>query len=255
MKKVLAVGINKFLRPGNNLNGCVADAKAMSTLLGYKNDLITDTSAIKANVWGHLTRMVDEAKDLQLSYLGFAYSAHGTHYPQPNEPDGLGEALCCYDTQEKDGDWDPDTIIKDVELRALLNQVPETCTVEVWLDTCYSGGMDRAFGNKHLVRFLHNPGNAAKALRLSNSTMTAGLNSNIIMWTACSEAQESADAYISGGSHGAFSWYWCQAFAANPKTSRVELLLAARAGLRVGGFDQFPRLKCWNTKAQGRVGG
>jgi hypothetical protein len=256
MKKFLAVGINHFLRPGNDLNGCMADADAMrdiATALGATTYYLENIFAPKTLVMEHLTNVVLEAKAGKLSYLGFAYSAHGTHYPRPEEPDGLGEALCCYDTDEKDGDWNPDTIIKDTELRNLLNQVPLTCTVEVWLDTCYSGGMDKGF-ELYKNRFLHNPGNVAKALRLSNSTMNQGMNSNIVVWTACSEAQESADAYISGGPHGAFTWYWCKAFEANPKGSRVELLLATRAGLRAGGFDQFPRLKCWNQMAQGRVG-
>lgn len=257
MKDFLAVGINHFLRPGNDLNGCVADAEAMSTL--FKDDVgkafLKDSRATKKRVWDCLQKLVNESQLGRISYLGFSYSAHGTHYPRPEEADGLGEALCCYDTDEKDGDWNPNTIIKDEELRALLNQVPLTCTVEVWLDTCYSGGMDRAFENHPTRnRYMHNPGNTDKVLRLSNSAMNQGLNSNIIMWTACSEAQESADAWINGGSHGAFTWYWIQAFQANPKASRVELLLATRAGLRAGGFDQFPRLKCWNKAAQEAVG-
>lgn len=268
MKGFLAVGINHFLRPGNDLSGCVADEKSMVAVahsLGI-TDLVylDDAMATKRNAWDALRSLVDLAKVGKLSYLGFSWSGHGTHYARPSEPDGLGEALVCYDIAEKNGEWDRKTIITDQELKDLLNQVPPTCVVEVWLDTCYSGGMDRALTDRIFYhkdksitkadRFLHAPDNPAGNLRVANVTMSQGLNSNIIMWCASSEAQESEDAYIAGGPHGAFTWYWTQAFKANPKASRVELLLKTRAGLKKGGYDQFPRLKCYNAKAQGKVG-
>lgn len=256
MKKFLAVGINKFMLPGNDLAGCVPDEQAMDKIgrgLGAETNLtLINEEATKSRNMNNLIQLVNEAKLHDFNYLGFSWSGHGTHYSRPEEPDGLGEALVCYDIREKDGDWDPDTIIKDTELRDLLNQVPPTCIVEVWLDTCYSGGMDRVFGRKN--RFLHNPDNPDGLLRVANSSMNWGLNPNVIMWCACSEAQESADAYIAGGSHGAFTWYWIKAFKANPTASRIELLLKTRAGLRAGGYNQFPRLKCWNDAAQAKVG-
>lgn len=256
MKKMLCIGINHFLHPGNDLSGCVNDAWAMkeiAELLGVESPtVLVDDQVTKLNVMAHLVPAVDEAKIGRLTYLGLAYSAHGTHYPRPEEEDGLGEALCCYDTAEKDGDWNPDTIIKDSELNLLLNQVPLTCTVEVWLDTCYSGGMDRAWGRTN--RYLHNPGNAEKLIRLSDSTVTKGLNKNIIVWQACSEAQTSADAFIEKGWHGAFSYAWIRAFNSNPRDSRVGILLSTRKWLSINKYSQFPRLKCWNAPAQRACG-
>ncbi len=257
MKKFLCVGINNFLLSGNNLNGCVADAEVMRDIfrsMGRDLIVLQDKEATKKTVLANLSSMVNATKKGAVSYLGFTYSAHGTHYPRPEEPDGLGEALVCYDTVEKDGDWNPDTIIKDSELHSLLNQVPLSCTVEVWLDTCYSGGMDKAGGfplNPSKGRYLHNPSNPGSQIRLATTGMSDPLCSNIIIWEACSEAQTSADAYISGGYHGAFTWFWTQEFMKNPKASRVQLLVRTRGALRTAGFSQFPRLKCWNAKAQG----
>lgn len=282
MKKSLAVGINRFLHPGNDLSGCVPDARAMAAvgeLLGCSPAILTDSMAVKRNIIRWLGQVLDEALEGKLSYVGFSYSAHGTHYARPEEPDGLGEALVCYDVASKGDDWDPDTIIKDWELRKLLNRFPLACTVEVWLDTCYSGGMDRGLvvglrcphcGVKPTLgaqyyheddcplakqgRFLHNPNNPSGILRVSNANMSQGLNSNIIMWQACSEAQTSADAWIAGGPHGAFTWFWTQEFKVNRKASRVDLLVATRAGLQQDDYNQFPRLKCWNAVAQRVVG-
>ena len=253
MKQFLAVGINHFKLPGNDLAGCVADAQAMADIAEKLNadgiDILEDAKATKANVMAHLLPLIEGAKAGNLSYLGFSYSAHGTHYSRPSEDDGLGEALVCYDIAEKDGEWDQATIIKDTELHDLLNSIPPTCIAEVWLDTCYSGGMDRVFGRVN--RYLHNPANLDCLTRVANNTMTTGLNSNIIMWQACSEAQESADARIPGqGAHGAFTWFWVQAFKANPQNSRVQLLVNTRYKLRNNDYDQFPRLKCWNAAAQ-----
>ena len=257
MKKALCVGINHFKRPGNDLAGCVPDAKEMQLILKVDEAIVClDSQATKFNAMSMLKDLVAQAKSGQLSYLAFSWSGHGTHYPRPEEPDGLGEALVCYDLDEVDGEWNPAGLIKDTELRDLLNRVPLSCTVEVWLDTCYSGGMNRVFGApgvKH-DRFIHNPNNPGSNRRIANSTISQGLNSNIIMWTASSEAQEAADARIAGGAHGAFTYYWCEAFRKNSKVSRVETLLSTRKALAANRFDQFPRLKCWNGPAQKRVG-
>lgn len=258
MRKGFCVGINHFQRPGNDLSGCIPDAKEMRHLLmGHLEvedglDYLVDGAATKANTIELLTNLVNTPG---LTYLGISWSGHGTHYNRPEEADGLGEALVCFDLAEQGGDWDPATIITDVEFKALLNQVPASCVVEVWLDTCYSGGMSKSLVPwVQTPRFLHNPGNTGEVMRLSNSTLTQGLSSNIIMWCACSEAQTSADAFIQGGPHGAFTYFWGEAFRHNLNASRVELLLLTRTALKAAGYEQFPRLKAWNASAQRRVG-
>lgn len=254
MKKALCIGLNQFLCPGNDLAGCVPDAVSMKDLLGslgYEIQLLIDSQATRGRAWDYLSKLIQEAKSGSLSRLAVTWSGHGTHYNCPDEPDGLGEALVCYDTVPVGDDWDMTTLIMDRDLRGLLNQVPESCLVEIWLDTCYSGGMDRAFSKN---RFIHNPGNKARAMRLANTTMPQGLNRNIVMWCACSEGQTAADAFIRGNPHGAFTYYWLKAYRHNTKADRVRLLLDTRAGLRSGYYDQFPRLKCWDVPAHRLVG-
>jgi metacaspase-1 len=255
MKKALLCGVNHFPNfPDMSLGGCVNDALSMQEILNM-GELVTESQVTKDNVIKRLTVLVEEAKAGDLKYLGFAFSSHGTHYPDLFELDGLGEALVCYDISEKDGNWDQSTIIKDKELQGFLNQVPPSCMVEVWLDTCYSGGMDRLFGTTYFKnRYLHNPGNTEGQTRLANTSMRDGLNPNIVMWQSSSEAQTSADAFISDKYHGAFTWFWTQEFKKDSKMSRVELLVKTRKALQKAGYNQFPRLKCWNVAAQRMVG-
>lgn len=262
MKEFIPVGINHFAIHGNDLSGCVPDANTMESIgegLGtIKTSPILDLKAVKKAFFDRGNISLANALAGKLTYLGISWSGHGTHYNRPEESDGLGEALCCANIAQLGDDWDPATIIKDTELRDFLNKFPMTCLVELWLDTCFSGGMDRALSvaNTRSNRFLHNPGNFDKLMRVAspNATMNVGLNSNIIMWCASSEAQESADAFIGGGAHGAFTWYWVNRFKANPKATRTQILVDTRKGLSAAGYDQMPRLKCWPVPAQRQVG-
>jgi metacaspase-1 len=254
MQKFLAVGLNHYLRAGNDLNECVADAHDMGAffarLHGVSPETLLNLDATKANALRILKQYVQEALEGKLSYIGFSWSGHGTHYSRPEEEDGLGEALVCYDIAEKNGEWDPATIIKDEELRSILNMTPPTCIVEGWLDTCYSGGMDRGFRVAR-NRFMHAPDNTHRSLRISNSTITLGLNPNIILWCAASEGQEAADSPELG--NGAFTFAWLNAFRQDPYATRTEILLATRR-LIAGEYEQTPRLKCWNKQAQRSAG-
>lgn len=257
-RAALSSGDNHFINYSEStLGGCLPDA---DTYLSVFDDLecksivvLKDQTATDTNFLNHVDALLDRAKVEQPYYVGISHSAHGSHYKSLVEADGLGEGLCFYNLDEKDGEWSAG-FLKDTVLRDRLNQFPAGGIVEVFIDTCYSGGMDRILKPHQKPRFIHNPGNHDKLLRLSNSTIGQGLNSNIIMWCACSEAQESADAYIDGGFHGAFTYYWAKAFRNNPWASRVEILLKTRALLTKNRYSQFPRLKAWNASAQRPVG-
>lgn len=252
-KRFLAVGLNKFALPGNDLQECVADAHTMQAVagtMGIQADLLTDQGATKKNILAWLKDAVEQAKAGKLSYLGYAHSGHGTHYTAPNG--GLQEAICCYNLSELNGDWNPAGLITEVEFRGLLNQVPTSCLVEVWLDTCYSQGMTRLAQPHVNIKAIHNPGNADGVLRMANQPMQQRLNSNIVVWSACSEAQESADAPNLG--NGAGTYYWTKAWKHNPKACRVDVIVLQRKLIAAGGFTQVPRLACWNAEGQKAVG-
>ena len=148
-KKALCVGINKFQNiPQANLNGCVNDTTDMISILkkymGFTdNDIVRliDEQATKRNIMEKLNEMVNGAKEGKYNYLVFSISSHGTQVPDPHkdEPDMADESFCPTDLIEKGDIWDPEHIITDDELYNLFIQLPETVSLECFMDTCHSG--------------------------------------------------------------------------------------------------------------------
>ncbi len=262
-RAALCVGINTFKNyPGSNLNGCVNDANAMKGLLkdflGFTDHDITvlvDAHATKAAIMQHLKDMVAGAKAGKFAYLIFSMSSHGTQVPDVHgdEPDRLDEAFCPTDLAEKKGGWDPNHVIVDDELAALFGQLPPSVLLETYLDTCHSGtglrALDLLPGRR--PRFLPPPSAAlveemeGKRLRgLGRVMLEKGLPHQIL-WAACRADQTSADAYIGGSYHGAFTYYFEKEMrACKNQLSRNAVLAKVRADLKAGHYPQVPQLEC-----------
>lgn len=257
LKLGLVSGVNKYENyPQEYLLGCVADTVTMGRYFsghGCTMRILQDETAEANQILDCIKDALEQARAAEKYYFAWWHSSHGSHYTQPEETDGLGEGICCYDLAEgEDGEWNKG-FIRDTDVRQLLNQFPPTGIVEVGMDTCYSGGMDRALRGAH-NRFLHSPTNKASSRRIANSTITQGLNSNIILWTACQEAETAADAYIEAGFHGAFTYFFARAASLYPNLTRLEILLSVRSFLRCARYLQTPRLKAWNANVQRPVG-
>lgn len=69
-----------------------------------------------------------------------------------------------------------------------------------------------------------------------------------ILWAGCMANQTSADAYIGGRYHGAFTYYLNLQLRRNPRISRRELLRKVRASLGHGGYSQIPQVELEATK-------
>jgi hypothetical protein len=252
-RKALCVGINNYKNfPDASLNGCIHDVETMTKVMRYLNVIsiktLTDKDATKKAIITELEKLINDDPD----WIGFSFSGHGTQYPRADEPDGLGEALVCYDLAEKGDEWDMNTIITDRELRSILDKAH--CVVELWLDSCFSGGMTRVL-RRQKSRFISMPGHRELSLpQMSDSKMSSGPGRNLVFWVAASEAQEAADAWFQNGAEGAFTHFWNQSFFSNPKNPRVQLIAETRAELASYNFSQFARLKCWNAEAQTTVG-
>ena len=266
MKLGLVVGINKFHNMSDhNLNGCVNDAKAMDNVmqgLGVRTVALLDGQATKAAIMANLNKMVNEAiaGTVPGGYIAFSMSSHGTQVPdrEGDEPDSLDEAFVCTDIAQKGNGWDPGTIITDDELGTLFGKLPPTVTVEVWLDTCHSGtGLKRL--NPYKTRFLPNPGLTpmqhmmVARKKLYKHLVSKGINQQVL-WAACGAAQESADAYILGDYHGAFTYYWTQAYKSSPTVSRGSLITQVQQSLKHNEYEQNPGLECSTDKSQEKVG-
>lgn len=263
-RKALCVGINKFkFRPDANLQGCVNDAHAMkgivTQVLGFEADavrVLVDDEATKAAVMAELGALVAEAKAGELERLVFALSSHGSQIPDHehdlgDEPDRADEVFLPHDFREKAGEWDRERVIVDDELRDLFSQVPEATTVDVFLDTCHSGtglkDIDLLLGRRpRLV-----PAPSPIALRRVSRLQQRGLDfklaragaQNVVLWSGCRADQTSADAFLNGDYHGAFTFYFEQELRKTPNASRRDLLTRVRANLKEEDFTQVPQLE------------
>lgn len=267
IRKALCVGINVFKNyPGSTLHGCVNDANQMVSILkkylGFKAadiKVLTDAQATKQAIMTELTAMVNGAKTGKYAYLVFSLSSHGTQVPDKNgdEQDHYDEAFCPHDLAAKSGQWDPKHVIVDDELHDLFAQVPDNVLVEVYLDTCHSGTGLKAVDlmPDRRPRYIAPP--SMKACEMVVPLMPRGIRrritekaaKNVILWAACRDNQTSADAYISGAYHGAFTYYWIKEItAANNKISRSDLLKKVNADLKGNHYSQAAQLECPATQ-------
>ena len=272
-KRALCVGINNFKNyPQSALQGCVNDANDMQALLqkylGFTADDIvklTDAQATKANMMEALKEMVDGAKAGKYSYLVFSMSSHGTQVPDVNgdEPDKADEAFCPHDLDQKGGVWDPNHIIADDELNDLFTQLPENVLLEVYMDTCHSGtglkAVDMLLDRK--PRYMPPP--SLEAFQELEGRRPRGLyrymlekgETHPILWAACQSDQTSADANISGGWHGAFTYFFCKVMEdSQNKLSRNDVLAKVTSYLKDGNYTQIPQLECEATKRDKIIG-
>lgn len=263
-RRALCVGINQFKNyPGSALNGCVNDANAMAgvltSLLGFKGigtdiKVLTDSHATKAAIMADLKAMVSDAKAGKLAYLVFSLSSHGTQIVdlEKDEPDGYDEAFCPHDLAAANGQWDRQHIIVDDELHDLFVQLPPNVLLEVYLDTCHSGTGLRAADlmPDRRPRYIAPP--SQEAIAIAEALPPHGLRrrvaeratKNAILFAGCRANQTSADAYIAGAYHGAFTYYWCdEILKAKNKISRAELLKRVNADLKAGRYTQVAQLE------------
>jgi hypothetical protein len=265
-RRALCVGINQFQNyPGNNLNGCVNDANQMigvlKQFLGFKDaDIkqLTDAQATKAAIISELKAMVQGAVAGKYSYLVFSLSSHGTQLPDKHhdDPDNYDEAFCPTDLAAKNGQWDPSYVILDDELHDLFAKVPDNVLVEVYLDTCHSGTGLKASDlmPDRRPRYIAPP--SMQATERVLSLQPRGLRrraaeraaKNVILWAACRDGQTSADAFIDGTYHGAFTYYWVKEItAAKNKISRNDLLKKVNQDTK-GRYTQVAQLECNATQ-------
>lgn len=260
VKKALCVGINKFKNyPENDLNGCVNDAADMKQLLikymGFNpNEIttLTDSKATKMNIMKKLKEMVDGAKNRKYDALAFSLSSHGTQIPDPSddETDRADEAFCPHDLISEGNMWDPDYVITDDELHDLFIQLPDNVPLEVYLDTCHSGTGLKAMEQlpDRRPRYIPPPSTMAfKNIDLVPKMPQSILSKSEkhILWAACKSDQTSADAFIEGAYHGAFTYYFTREVNTSKKQlSRDEILKIVTADLKAGKYTQTPQLEC-----------
>lgn len=259
-KYALLVGINKYLEPGNDLQGCVNDVMDMAELLttqyGFKQDnirILTDARATQQNILERLEWLVSDTKPGDM--LVWHYSGHGSQVRCRNGDeldDGMDEIICPHDL-----DWD--NPFTDDMIASYFKRIPEGSVLEFICDACHSGSMDRGMtNNPHYkkAKFIAPPPDIAwrgkglglkvKAFGTKGTRDDANINVHItnlrnILLSGCRDNQTSADAYFDGRYNGALSYYLIKSLSKHP-SSRVQNHAAVLQGLVSGGYDQVSQL-------------
>jgi metacaspase-1 len=251
-KKALLVGLNRYPDPQNALNGCINDVQQVAALLadrhGFDADgeirLLTDERATTAAIVGRLKWLLKGARAGDV--LVFHYSGHGAQVRDREGDelaDGLDEIICPYDL-----DWDDP--FTDDDLYAIVKDLPVGVNLTVVLDCCHAGtGLRGPAGPARPLRARclrppadidHRPTRDVALRRFGERASRSGA----ILLAACRDDQASADAYIDGDYHGAFTYCLCESVAAaGPEASYRDLIAEVRRRLRDTQFDQVPQLE------------
>ncbi|XP_060674484.1 metacaspase-6 [Ziziphus jujuba] len=143
VRKALLIGCNY---PGTtvDLNGCVNDVYQMKKCLldryGFSDDNITvlidtDDSCTQPtgkNIYDALTRLVQSAEPGDILFIH--YSGHGSRFPlEIGEDDETGYDECLVPCDMN--------FISDDDLRDIVDQVPEGCSITIVSDSCHSCGL------------------------------------------------------------------------------------------------------------------
>ena len=264
-RRALCVGINDYPYAGNDLNGCVNDAKAWAEIL-TKNfnfttsdvKLLLDKQATKKNTLDALKKLLTGAS--ADDHLVFTNSSHGSYIADKSgDEEKYDEIVCPYDIDDNE--------IVDDDFRKMFANLPKGVSLTVILDNCFSGTATRAAvadilpgmrtPDDRRVRFLspalrglpvlENPWKAQPktAMKYPQSKM------NEVLLSGCSDKEYSYDAYFAGTYHGAMTYYALQAIrSANFQLTYAQL--EQRIRNLIEDYPQHPQLegKSANKKRQ-----
>lgn len=198
-RTALLFAINDYPGNANDLSGCLNDARDVKSMLNalypgfviksFMNALCTTSNFI---------RQVNDAISTLMpgDFLLIHYSGHGTqtYDPHGDEADGYDEAIYLYDG-----------MVIDDDIRSSLLAIPAGATVLLMFDSCFSGSITRNPAPLCVRnRYWQNPDlppRRTKRRRFTKEEM------KWIVLSGCREDQTSADSFIKGEYHGAFTYY------------------------------------------------
>lgn len=246
-KKAFIVGINAY--PQYPLSGCVNDANDWNTTLanlGFTNSILLDSMATKANMIAGLNWLFENS--VSGDVLVFCYSGHGSKVVDTSgdEVNGYDEVLCSVD-------FFSGNYITDDELRVLFaSKIKPGVTLEVFLDSCYSGTATRALiGTDLKARCIPGPvtnGKKTKRLTLFERLTTIVPSLNHILWAGCKENQTSAEVTINGIPRGLFTYYMANYIRQFPTYLRSALATKVQNSVKAVNINQYPQLECTSTE-------
>lgn len=230
-RRALLFAINDYYGDNSDLNGCLNDQRDVIKTLDllypgfmirpYANAMVTKTRFI--------TEVTNAIKNSAAGdFLLIHYSGHGTqtYDKHGDEEDGYDEALYLYDG-----------MVIDDDIKEALMTIPDGVTVLIMLDSCFSGSATRDVncGRNKYFQNTELPPRKKKRIRVPRTEM------KWLVLSGCREDQTSADAYINGEYHGAFTYYALKAL--HPGMTYTSWINAIHRYLPSPYYDQYPTLE------------
>jgi len=238
-RRSLHIGIN-YEGTANELYGCVNDAldwARAARARGYDTRTLLDVDATRVNVLAILREAVDATRYRDRLFI--TYSGHGTKVPDADgdEADGFDEALVCADMR----------LVTDDELHAVFSARHRGARVVFVADSCFSGTVQRAFGDPTIGRPRYLPPAqlldavaVTRAVRLEEAARpTKPSRVTALLLSAARETEVAYDAEIGGRARGAFTAAALDALAEQPADYRAW---HASIELPSQDFPQTPQL-------------
>lgn len=145
-KRALCIGINMYPLGGDQLGGCVADARAWKQELqhaGFTVGILEDGDATRQNIVEGIQDLI--VKSHAGDVLVLQYSGHGTTV-EDLDGDELEEAKRTGETKDEalcPVDFRDGELLIDDDLGQLWDLVPDGVNLTVFFDSCHSGGNQR----------------------------------------------------------------------------------------------------------------
>ena len=232
----LHVGINEYPKASgvSNLNGCVNDAKKLSSFIKkHFSESYTVDASLLLNEDATYLNIVKNMGDKHLGkakkgdVVFFTYSGHGAKEasaPEFKDPGGMGETLVCYDSRPYGKD------LADKELGALMKRLENNgAYIVTLLDCCHSGsgfrgdeaalGKARQCGNREGRRALHTYLGGYYAEMLATKGKVEVPFSKQLNISACDRSEKAYE----HGEHGLFTFCLLEVLKETPRISYAKL--------------------------------
>jgi hypothetical protein len=259
MRKALIIGINIYNNRSDRLKGCLNDAEKMSNIFDNSDFSIESTRSLlnsiatKEVIINNLINDIDSCRPNDCFI--FYFSGHGSQV-ESNEPgienDYLDEVLCPTDFSIQEGKFIRDKELVEIFGRGLSRGV----NIEIILDSCFSGGMDRGglgikvFQElKNKFSFLYSKDRCIQSsydisgknvnkfeLNFLNSKSTNVVN--FVLWSACKGDQRAKEEEIGGVIQGVFTYH----FSSCIKDSITRSELHSEIQNRMPRYKQIPQI-------------
>ena len=259
MKRALIFGIN-YRGSNSELNGCINDAQNMLYMLvnhyDYNRDCITlmtddtDIKPTKYEMLKSLNEFISSSKDCNEMFLH--YSGHGTNIKDKNndEEDGLDECLVPLDYMYSG-------IIKDDELKSIVQLINPNTKLWIVIDACHSATM---FDLEYKLECLSVQHSLTNPLRFNDYVFSDWSYEykiskdikykndhtnkiNIVTISGCKDNQTSADAFINNEYQGALTKFLLESLKLNKYSHNLKLVYLLKdlhCMLKQSKFSQKP---------------